>query len=125
MRQVESRLRNLPAGDDSPHAQKIRRTLEDTLQTCRDRQSNYDKARSNLELLELELNRLENKIKSLAELGVNRQEPDFISGQVDQVAQSMLETEKTMNDLRFATGLGPLEDEAPELLRVPPIQVRG
>jgi hypothetical protein len=38
-------------------------------------------------------------------MAVNRQEPDFISGQVDQVASSMLETERTMNELRFATGL--------------------
>jgi hypothetical protein len=124
IRQVEAKLRNLPADDTSPHAQKIRHALQDTLQTGKDRQANVEKARSNLELLELELNRLENKIKSLAELAVNRQEPEFISGQVDQVAESMLETEKTMNDLRFATGLGPLEDDAPELLRYPVIQTR-
>ena len=84
---------------------------------------NYEKARANLELLQLEVDRLENKIKSLAELAVNRQEPDFISGQIDQVAHSMLETEKTMNDLRFATDLAPLTEEAPELLRFPPVQV--
>ena len=47
---------------------------------------------------------------------MNRQEPDFISGQVDQVASSMLETEKTMNELQFVTGLDTVDD-APELLR--------
>ena len=50
-------------------------------------------------------------------MAVNRQEPEFISGQVDQVATSMLETEKTMNELQFATGLDQLDDEAPELMR--------
>jgi len=59
---------------------------------------------------------LENKIRSLSELAVNRQEPDYISGQVDQVAASMMETEKTMNDLRFVTGLDTV-DEAPSLLQ--------
>jgi hypothetical protein len=49
-------------------------------------------------------------------LAVNRQEPDYISGQVDQVASSMLETEKTMNELRFVTGLDSVE-EAPSLLQ--------
>ena len=63
-----------------------------------------------------EIERLENKIRTLAELAVNRQEPDFISGQVDQVAGSMLETEKTMNELQFATGLAPLDEEIPELV---------
>ena len=72
--------------------------------------------------MQLEIDRLENKIKSLAELAVNRQEPDFISGQVDQVAGSMLETEKTMNELQFATGLAPLDEEVPELVQ-PPVQV--
>jgi hypothetical protein len=59
---------------------------------------------------------LENKIRSLTEMAVNRQEPDYISGQVDQVAASMLETEKTMNELQFVTGLDAVED-APALLQ--------
>ena len=50
-------------------------------------------------------------------MAVNRQEPEFISGQVDQVAESMLDTEKTMNELRFATGFEETDAEAPELLR--------
>src|SRR5690606_32278120 len=97
--------------------------LEDNLRTSQDRRANYEKAQANLELLALEIDRLENKIRSLAELAINRQEPDYISGQIDQVAHSMLETEKTMNDLRFATDLAPMTEEAAELLRYPPVQV--
>lgn len=119
---TEQRLQNLEADDTSPHTQKIRRTLEDSLQTCKDRLANYEKAKANHELVQLEIDRLEHKIKSLAELSVNRQEPDFISEQVDQVTGSMLETEKTMNDLQFATGLTPLDEEVPELVQ-PPVQV--
>jgi len=119
---TEQRLKQVAPDDPSPHAQKIRRTLEDSLQTCKDRLANYEKAKANHELVQLEIDRLENKIKSLAELSVNRQEPDFISGQVDQVTGSMLETEKTMNELQFATGLAPLDEEVPELVQ-PPVQV--
>ena len=72
--------------------------------------------RANYDLVKLEIDRLENKIRSLSELAVNRQEPDYISGQVDQVAASMLETEKTMNELQFVTGLESV-DEAPSLLQ--------
>lgn len=120
---TQRRLERLTPGDDSPHKQKLRRTLEDSLQTCESRLANYEKAKANHELVQLEIDRLENKIKSLAELSVNRQEPDFISSQVDQVAGSMLETEKTMNDLQFATGLAPLDEEVPELVQSPPVQV--
>lgn len=118
----ETRLQQVPANDDSLHTQKIRRTLEDNLKTCQDRLANYEKAQDNHELVGLEIDRLENKIRSLAELAVNRQDPEFISGQVDQVAHSMLETEKTMNDLQFATGLGPVEDAAPELVQAKQVQ---
>ena len=104
------------------HAQKMKRTLEDHLQTSRDRVLNFEKAQANHELVGLEIDRLENKITSLAELSVNRQDPDFIAGQVDQVAGSMFEMEKTMNDLQFATGLGPLEEDVPELMQAPPAQ---
>ena len=100
----------------------MRHTLEDSLQTCKDRLANYEKAKANHELVQLEIDRLENKIKSLAELSVNRQESDFISGQVDQVAGSMLETEKTMNELQFATGLSPIDEDVPSLVQ-PPVQM--
>jgi hypothetical protein len=118
----DQRLKKLDSSDISPHAQKMRRTLEDSQQTCKDRLANYEKAKANHELVQLEIDRLENKIKSLAELSVNRQEPDFISGQVDQVAGSMLETEKTMNELQFATGLSPIDEDVPSLVQ-PPVQM--
>lgn len=120
---TEQKLKKLSPDNQSPHTQKIRRTLEDSLQTCKDRLANFEKAQANYELVQLEIDRLENKIKSLAELSVNRQESDFISSQVDQVAGSMLETEKTMNDLQFATGLAPMDEEVPELLQTPPVQI--
>ncbi|MBM4258206.1 MAG: hypothetical protein FJ147_20215 [Deltaproteobacteria bacterium] len=74
--------------------------------------------------MRLEIDRLENKIQSLSELAINRHEPDFISGQVDQVVTSMVQTEKTMNDLQFATGLEVNDDTVPELLRRETTMVR-
>jgi hypothetical protein len=122
---LEERLKQAPVTPDDPNAQKVRKTLEDNLQTCNARLVNLKKAKQTYEILQLELERLENKIRSLSELAVNRQEPDFITGQVDQVASSMVETERTMNELQFATGIQPLHDEAPHLLRRPTVQVKG
>ncbi len=113
---IKKRLTQLDPNDASSHVQKIRRTLEDNLATSQNRVRNYDQARANHEFVELEIDRLENKIKSLAEIAVNRQEPDYVSSQVDQVATSMLETEKTMNDLQVFTGLGRLDDQVPMML---------
>jgi len=109
---------------DPAQREKVKKTLEDNLETCRNRLGNFQKARGNFELLELEIDRLENKIQSLSELAVNRQEPDFISGQVDQVASSMVDTERTMNDLQFATGLQPLDEAVPSLLERATVKAR-
>ncbi|MBI2824754.1 MAG: hypothetical protein HYX69_08715 [Planctomycetia bacterium] len=125
IQRLEKRLKAAPPAGDDPNAQKIRKALEDNLQTCNDRLANLRKAKQTYEILQLELERLENKIRSLSELAVNRQEPDFITGQVDQVASSMVETERTMNELQFATGLQSLHEEAPQLLQRPTVQAKG
>ena len=116
IKRLEARLAQVAEQPASDQDQRVRKALEDNLQTSRDRLANLQRARDNFDLVKLEIDRLENKIRSLSELAVNRQEPDYISGQVDQVAASMMETEKTMNDLQFVTGLDSV-DEAPSLLQ--------
>lgn len=116
--QAAGKLAEISEDDQTTHAQKMRHSLQDNVKTCEERLANYDRAVANYEFVGQELDRLENKIKSLAEIGVNRQEPDFMSIQVDGVANSMLETERTLNELQFATGLEPLNEETPQLLGV-------
>ena len=102
-------------GPDSPR-QSIRKALEDNLETSRGRLANLQKARDNFELVEAEIQRLEAKISSISELAVNRQDPQFVSSQVDLVANSLVQTEQAMNDLQFATGLDPIDDAAPSII---------
>jgi hypothetical protein len=122
--ELQERIKRVDEELDAVQRDKIKKTLEDNLETCRNRLANFQKARGNFELLDLEIDRLENKIQSLSELAVNRQEPDFISGQVDQVASSMVDTERTINDLQFATGLQPLDEAAPSLLERATVKTR-
>jgi len=114
---LEKRIQDLPADQESGQAQRIRKTLEENLETCRARLANFTKARDNFQLVELQIDQLENKIRTLSEMAVNRQEQEFISNEVDHVATSMMETERTMNELQFATGLAAINEETPELLR--------
>ncbi len=120
---LEEQLAKLGPAGDNPTRERARKTVEDNLNTSRERLANYRKARENHDLLELEIQRLENKIQSLGELAINRQEPEYVSSQIDQVASSMVETEKTMNDLRFATGLDDLHESVPQLVARPAIVV--
>jgi hypothetical protein len=116
IQRLEQRLSEFAPDDASPRKQKARKAVEDNLETSRGRLRNLTKAHENHELVQLEIDRLENKIRSLSEMAVNRQEPEFISDQVDSVATSMVETEKTMNELQFATGFGEVDEGVPELL---------
>jgi chemotaxis protein histidine kinase CheA len=115
IKDMERNLQAQSVGPDDQQKQKIRKALEDNLQTSRERLANLQKARSNSELVRLEIDRLENKIQSLSEMAINRQEPDYIVHQVDEVASSMVQTERTMNDLQFATGLA-AEEDVPRML---------
>jgi hypothetical protein len=119
---LTKRLAAMPAGEQDVQQQRVRKALEDNLAACHERLANLKKATDNLQLVELQIDQLENRIQSLSEMAVNRQEPDFISSQVDQVAASMVQTEQTMNELRFATGLEALSEETPSLLR--PIEAK-
>lgn len=116
LKRIDSQLARLSESDSSERAAKIRRTLTDNQATLKERLENYARAKSNYLFVKLELDRVENKIKSLSELSVNRQDPEYISDQIDAVTGSMKETERTMNDLQFVTGIGNFDDDAPELM---------
>ncbi len=113
---IETQLDELEQGETESHSAKIRRTLLDNQSTLQERLENYKRASGNYQFVTLELERVENKIKSLAEISVNRQDPEFVSGQIDAVAESMKDTERTMSDLNFVTGLGEVDAEVPELM---------
>ncbi len=111
---VEKQLQEI-SGDSSVESDKIRRTLLDNRATLQERKENYAQAKRDFLFINLELDRVENKIKSISEMSVSRRDPEFIFGQIDTVANSMQETERTMNDLQFISGLGDLEDDIPRL----------
>src|SRR5262245_50520506 len=63
-------------GDD-----RIVRSLQDSIASGELRLDNYGRAKKNAEFITVELDRIEGKIQALAEMAVNRQDPDFLSSQ--------------------------------------------
>jgi hypothetical protein len=113
---LENRLRDLDAGAEQAQAARIRVTLEDDLATCRRRLEHYQKARSDYELVQLEADRLANKVKAMAEESIRPHPPDWLTLELGAMTGSLVETEKTMDELEFATGIGNLSSEPPEML---------
>jgi hypothetical protein len=98
------------AGDE-----RIVRALQDSIASAELRLDNYERSRKNAQFVSIELDRIEGKIQALAEMAVNRQDPDLLSSQVDSAAESMRQTEKAVSELQHLTGL------ADELQDPPPI----
>jgi hypothetical protein len=106
-----------PAEEDDPEESKRRKTLEDTLRNSQARLDNFERARQKHEFFELELDRLYTTIAGLGEMGISRQDPEFITHEVDSVSASVQQTEKAMNELEMLTGLATTTEEAaPALL---------
>jgi hypothetical protein len=99
------------AGDE-----RIVKSLQDSLAMGELRLDNYERARKNAQFVSIELDRIEGKIQALAEMSVNRQDPDFLSSQVDSAAESMRQTEKAVSELQHLTGLADELQEPPAIL---------
>jgi hypothetical protein len=108
--ELRKSLEGAKGGDE-----RIVRSLQDNLASTELRLDNYMRAKKNAEFVSIELDRIEGKIQTLAEMAVNRQDPDFLSSQVDSAADSMRQTEKAVSELQHLTGL------ADELAEPPPI----
>ena len=98
-------------GDD-----RIVRSLQDSIAMCELRLDNYGRAKKNADFVSVELDRIEGKIQALAEMAVNRQDPDFLSNQVDSAADSMRQTEKAVSELQHLTGMADQLEEPPAIL---------
>jgi hypothetical protein len=98
-------------GDD-----RVVRSLQDSIAMGELRLDNFGRAKKNAEFVSIELDRIEGKIQALAEMAVNRQDPDFLSSQVDSAAESMRQTEKAVSELQHLTGLGDQLEEPPAIL---------
>ena len=96
--------------------ERVVRSLQDSVAMAELRLDNHSRAEKNAQFVSIELDRIENKIQALAEMTVNRQDPDFLSSQVDSAAESMRQTEKAVSELQHLTGLGEHLDEPPPIL---------
>lgn len=118
MNGIQERLNSLGnEAEDTPTEVKYRRSLADTYNTHEMRLKNYSDAKGNYDFIQLELERLYSKIAGIAETGISRQDPQYVSNEIDIVSSSVMQTEKTMNDLGYLTGVTLQDEEPPSFLR--------
>ncbi len=114
---VMKRLESMaPESQDGDNDALRRKSLLDTLTTAQGRLKNYQISMENYDFIGLELERLHSKIASLAEMGINRQDPNLINSEISVVSSSIEKTEKAMSELDFITGISFEDEEPPTLL---------
>lgn len=115
--QIRSRVEEAKAKlNAAPTDERFKRSLQDSVAAQEMRLLNYAKAGENAEFVRLELDRIEAKIQALAESGINRQDPDTLSSQIEGVAESVQSTETAMRELQQITGLVDQMQEPPAIL---------
>ena len=114
-KRLEELRKNLAAAETG-HDERIVRSLQDSIASGELRLDNFGRAKKNAQFVSVELDRIEGKIQALAEMAVNRQDPDFLSSQVDSAADSMRQTEKAVTELQHLTGLADQLEEPPAIL---------
>src|SRR3989454_4487111 len=112
---LKKRLADANGGGDD----RMIRSLEESTAIADQRLDNYQKAVKNGQFAALERDRVETKIQAPIQLAANRQDPDFLSSQVDAAAASMDHTEATLNQLQQITGVNDQLDEVPAILDDP------
>ena len=96
--------------------ERVANSLKDSLADAELRLENYRKSTKDAEFVAVELDRIETKIQALIEMGVSRQDPEYLSTQVSAAAESMQHTEDAVNQLQHLSGLADQLDEPPAIL---------
>lgn len=126
VRDIQTRLESArqqiqaQAGGD----ERILRSLQDSVAVQEQRLDNYDRAQKNAEFVRVELDRIEAKIQAITESAVNRQDPDFLTSQIDSVTASMHSTEKAISELQEITGFVEEMQQPPAILGADYTQVK-
>ena len=118
IRRVEGRLQRESARPDNEQRRRIMSTLEDNLNACEKRKANLERAQENFDLLKAEQTRLENRIRSIAEMGFGQDDAAMLSSEVSVATESIQNAEAALADIQFVTHLPSAEGEAvPEIIR--------
>jgi hypothetical protein len=119
--EIEQRISGLRAEMEKHQGsdERIVRSLGDSIAAQEMRLDNYRTAQKNGDFVRIELDRIEAKIQALTESAITRQDPDFLSNQIDSVAESMQSTERSIREMEQLSGLAEQAEEPPAILDSP------
>jgi len=93
---------------------KLAKSLDDKLQTLKQRLANYDQAEDNRQFLTAEIDRIEQKVNAISEMAINSRDAGDVAAQVDGIAAGVSATEEAIRKMDVAPVFQ--HEEAPRLL---------
>ncbi len=114
VQEIEATEKALQSANEKARGDKLISSLEDKLETLRQRLANYDRADENREFLAIEIDRIEQKVNAIGEMALNSRDAADISAQVNGIAEGVSATEEAMRSLDVAPVLQ--REEVPRLL---------
>ncbi len=97
--QIAACDKELQEATSNKRSDKLLRSLEDKLDTLKQRLSNFDRAEENRQILTAEIDRIEQKVNAISELSVSSRDPADVSAQVDGIAEGVSVTEEAIRKL--------------------------
>ena len=113
-RQLEAAEAEIAQAQEAQRSERLIHSLEEKRDAIRERLTNYRAAEDSRDLLLAELDKTEQKIEHINEVGMMNRASDDLSAQIDGIAESMASSERALGDLR--SGLVFDEEETPSLL---------
>ncbi len=111
---VKEAEKELDAAVSQERSEKLIASLRDKLETLRQRLANYERALEHQEFLNVEIDRIEQKVNAISEAAMNARDPADISAQVDGIAAGISATEEAMRTMDVAPVFE--REEPPKLL---------
>ena len=102
-REKEETEQQLDEARKNQRSQRLIVSLEEKLSTIQDRIDNYAEADENLHILQVELDKTEQKINHICEIGMRSRDGTQLSSEIDGVAESVAMSEQAFGDLDFGT----------------------
>ncbi len=113
-RQSEEAHAGLEEARNQQRGERLLRSLREKAAAIDERLANYRAAEETRELVNTELDKTEQRIAHISEVGMTGRAPSDLGIQIDSIAESMANSEATLGDL--TTGLDFEDDEMPSLV---------
>ena len=105
--------RDLESAREAGRSERLVNSIQEKLTTIGERIRNYDETSENWEIVVAEIEKTEQKIAHVCEVGMTSRDPSALARQIDGISDSVALSEETLGGMELDSFQSPAEDLAP------------